>query len=1039
MSFLDRFKTQPKYRNPDPAVRLAGIAELPDDAESWGVIAELAASDEDVRVRRAAIGRIHVPGYLARLARTERDESLRRELGDRLVSIATAPADSDTEAVAALEGLTDQKHFASVAKSSPHAAVRTSALARVQDQKSLGSVARHAEDPRIALEAVTRLSDPAELQAVVMKTDQKEAGLAALDRLLSGQVEATDRRDLLAGIEGRAKNKAVVKRARALIQEMADAEAVRKAERAEWQKRAGLLLARVEALRSAPGTPDARAQLAEAETTWRSLASNDSADQNQMTTFDEQVEAARSAIDSHEASEAERRENEARALERRAAFMAICDRVEALRGDDTPDELARARAEWEGMPGASEQEREDAELRSRFEDSCRRAAERHENRQVLGQMHARLSELSFEAERLANAAELPSPAENMAVVQEPVLEGQAESPLGSAEASAVEGAEAPAAAVQSAGPQEVQSSAPRLAQRASRDAWRALTNEWHALVEKTEGVDPEVLARFTAADARVKQRADDQRAAAERVMKQQVQRVEQLLERVTARATAEDLTLREADRAVRDLKAAIDSPPAIPSRDQHALVERLKAAMSAMAPRLHELREMDEWKRFANAAIQEELIAQTEALRTKYHIGSTDPEKPEDIEKAARELHDIQERWKQVAEAPRAQAQALWHRYRQAADPIQAKAREFFAHRAEERTSNLQQKMALIERAEALADSTDWIKTADELKKLQAEWQKIGAIPRQDTKATWKRFRDACDKFFTRRNADLSERKETWAANLARKDALCTRAEELANSREWEKAAAEIRRLQAEWKTIGPVRRSKSEAIWNRFRAACDTFFDRYKRRDEIELEAKQADREGLVAELEALIPAPAADGATPELPSDLLEKVRSLRTRWNQTTPVVRHGADPLSARFLEALERVMSGYPDAFRGSELDSDASRQKMEKLVARVEGFVADAGAAPSAGPQALADMLREALATNTIGGRAGEESKWRTMADEVRQAQASWSRLGPVPGEAGRQLAERFHRACNRFFEQYRRKVPQSQQQTPRGRPVGAR
>ena len=75
MSFLDRFKTQPKYRNPDPAIRLAGVAELPDDAEHWGVIAELAASDEDVRVRRAALERITVVGYLARIARTERDES----------------------------------------------------------------------------------------------------------------------------------------------------------------------------------------------------------------------------------------------------------------------------------------------------------------------------------------------------------------------------------------------------------------------------------------------------------------------------------------------------------------------------------------------------------------------------------------------------------------------------------------------------------------------------------------------------------------------------------------------------------------------------------------------------------------------------------------------------------------------------------------------------------------------------------------------------------------------------------------------------
>ena len=128
---------------------------------------------------------------------------------------------------------------------------------------------------------------------------------------------------------------------------------------------------------------------------------------------------------------------------------------------------------------------------------------------------------------------------------------------------------------------------------------------------------------------------------------------------------------------------------------------------------------MDEWKRFANAAVQEELIAQTEALKAKYRLDAEGGPAPADIEKAARDLHEIQERWKQVAEAPRAQAQALWHRYRQAADPIQAKAREFFASRSEERKTNLDRKLALIERAEALAESTDWIKTAEELKTLQ--------------------------------------------------------------------------------------------------------------------------------------------------------------------------------------------------------------------------------------------------------------------------------------------------------------------------------
>jgi Domain of Unknown Function (DUF349) len=538
----------------------------------------------------------------------------------------------------------------------------------------------------------------------------------------------------------------------------------------------------------------------------------------------------------------------------------------------------------------------------------------------------------------------------------------------------------------------------------------------------------------------VRQKDEERQAAVERTERQHVQRLEQLIERAQKRSAAEDLTLREADRLVRDLRSAIDTPLEGNREAQQALVERLRAAAAVVAPKLHELREMDEWKRFANAAVQEELIAKAEALRVKYGFdASAEGPKEEDLDKAARELHDIQERWKSVAEAPRAQAQALWHRYRQAADPVQARLREFFSHRNEERKGNLDKKLALIARAEAIADSNDWIKTADELKKLQAEWQQIGPVPRQDTKTTWKQFRDACDRFFTRRNADLAERKETWSANLTQKEALCARAEELATSKDWERAASEIRRLQTDWKNIGPVRRNKSEAVWQRFRTAADTFFDRYKRRDEIELESKQADREHLVAELEALAPAEGS-GLNGADPATLLEQVRSLRSRWNQSTPVVRQGADPLSARFVGALERTLLTHPEAFKGTELDVEPNRQKMEKLLARVEGFLNEAAPPPANSSQALADMLREALASNTIGGRAGEESKWRTMAEDVRQAQASWSRLGPVPGDSGRALNERFHKAVTRFFDQFRRKVPPQQQAAPRGaRPVTTR
>ena len=973
MSFLDRFKPQPRWKHADPAVRAEAAAALTDDAESADVLRELAREDADVRVRRTAGSRLTRAEDLVQLVRTERDEELRREYSERLVAIATSAAPNDAAASLALEGLDDQKQFAVVAKTSPHETVRTAALGRIHDAKLLSSVARHAADPQTAAEAVARIADSAELLNVAAKAEHKDAGVLALERALEASA-GSNVREMLEGLASRAKSKAVSKRARAIIQGMDEEEAARRAALEQWQQRVAQVVARVEALAAAPSTPGAAAQLDDAESEWRLVTGEGTfeLDADTAARFGALVAQGRQDIDRLEREEAERRALAERRERLAAARAALCERVENAHGDDTEPVMAAARAEWDALAADAPLADEDNEVRARFDEALRRAEDRLRRREELQRVAARLVEIAAGAETAAAEDDT------------------------------------------------------------SDDAWRAIVNEWQATRARADEVDGATAERFAAAEARMLARDEERKAAVERMLRQQLQRLEQLMDRAVKRATAEDLTLREADRIARDLRNAIEAPPTMAVRDQAALVERLRQAQTAVAPRLHELREMDEWKRFANAAVQEELIAKAEALRAKYPFDTPELLKPDDLDHAAKDLHEIQERWKQAADAPRAQAQALWHRFRQAVDPIQVHVRDFFAKRAEERKGNLERKLALIERAESLADSTDWVKTADEFKKLQAEWQAVGPVPRQETRDTWKRFREACDRFFTRRNADLAQRKETWAANLARKEALIARAEELSMSTDWDRAAAEIRRLQADWKASGPVRRNKSEVVWQRFRAACDTFFDRFKRRDQIDLEAKQADREALVTEVESLANEPSAESAS------LLERVRSLRTRWNQSTPVVRHGADPLSARFVAALERLTSTAPDAFKGTELDVEANRERMEKLIAKVEGLAAET-TPPATGSQALASMLREALASNTIGGRAGEESKWRAMAEDVRQAQNSWSRLGPVPGDAGRELSERFHKACNRFFDQYRHKVPQGSGGERRGRPVGAR
>jgi hypothetical protein len=124
---------------------------------------------------------------------------------------------------------------------------------------------------------------------------------------------------------------------------------------------------------------------------------------------------------------------------------------------------------------------------------------------------------------------------------------------------------------------------------------------------------------------------------------------------------------------------------------------------------------------------------------------------------------------------------------------------------------------------------------------------------------------------------------------------------------------------------------------------------------------------------------------------------------------------------RFVLVRDRLLEAFPRAFEGTDLDPEASRRKAERLVGRVETLVAEL--APEGGsPQAqsaeeLAARLRDALATNTIGGRAAVEARWQSAASDVESAQIAWRRLGPLPGSSGRELVERFDRACRRFSE----------------------
>jgi hypothetical protein len=960
MGLLEKLRPQPRWKNADPAVRLEALKELDDKAE----LDALAEFDPDVRVRRAVVGRLDNVTVLGQVARADADLETRDRAGDRLLALATGkgatnPEDTVTQALEAVMALTDTRRLAMVVKTGVVEAARAEALARISDERQLGSIARHADAETTALAALAKLTSRAEILEVVLHAAHKDVACRAFDRM----IEETPDLALLRSIETRTQQKAVGKRARTLIFQIESAEAAERAAVSERERRGNALCEALELVASFSDLGAARAELARLRDAWEAFGSTDAALLARFSLGGDAVEQTMARREREAEEEADFRRLRAEAI---ATRDALCARVETLDGDDVLEQLTPIEEEWRSLLPLVGNGLDADRLAERFAQAVVACRRRHALRLTLADDQAKLEALVIEGETL---------------IAQPLTD----------EAAA---------------------------------RWQVAGREAHRLAaQMSEAARPatELVERLAPVDAAFSARGEILNADVRKARTEVLAQLQRLSDRAKRAADAETMTLREGERLMRDIGAGFEAAAHLEAgRDLEEASAKLRGLQERIAPRVREAREMDDWRRFANAQRQEQLIAMAEAIVTSL---KTDAEANEatDLGATARALRELHAKWHEVAEAPRQNAQRLWDRFRTATDFIRARCEVYFARLREERQQNLQKRAALVAEAEHLAASNDWAKTAVRFQELQTEWRETGPIGQDAGRELAHRFRLASNAFFARRREDLTVRKKALADNLSKKEALCERAEQLTMSSDWEHAAAEIKRLQSEWKTIGPVRRSKSEVVWNRFRAAADQFFDRFHRRHEIALEGKLAEREAFVVALEAI-----AATALADLPADLGDRVRELRATWNHAVPVPAPGMKLLTERWQAALAKVVAAKPDAFAGSDLDPHAVVQRMTKLVERVESFVAELHQ-PEEGlsqTELLAARLRSAFASNAMGGRANDESKWRAAADAVRDAEAAWQRLTPTSLPEARALEQRFRNACREVAGHTRRSNP---------------
>ena len=498
------------------------------------------------------------------------------------------------------------------------------------------------------------------------------------------------------------------------------------------------------------------------------------------------------------------------------------------------------------------------------------------------------------------------------------------------------------------------------------------------------------------------------RSHAEKARKN-LSRVQKFVKSVDAAIKNEGLLLLDAERYLRQARQLIQSLPNLPTRrDRESLEKKLRENTTLLLGRVRELRDFSDWQRWANVGIQEELCGRMENL-------AAPPKNTASLDDAtvAKTFRELMNQWRAATDVPRDKGQALWQRFKKAHDLVYPRCSAFFVAQKAERKQNREQRLALVEEAEKLRESTDWIKTAARLTVLQAAWKKIGPAERKAQKVLWTRFSSACNEFFERRKADLGARKRQWAENLKLKDALCVQAEELRTRDDLAASVEATKRLQAEWKKIGPVCRNKSDAIWERFRVACDGVFERLKEGEREAAAEKIAAREALCVELESLLSGEEVERG------GVAARVRELQGRWRQGGDVPSDVRRQLSTRFGQMIARLVEAFPEQFHGTDLDPARKLKQLLKLCERAETLVPtevldEAGASPA---EILAKKWRDQLAANTMGERVDENARRRGAIEEIKRLQSERRRLGSLTGAEASSLQARFQKACDRAYQ----------------------
>lgn len=315
---------------------------------------------------------------------------------------------------------------------------------------------------------------------------------------------------------------------------------------------------------------------------------------------------------------------------------------------------------------------------------------------------------------------------------------------------------------------------------------------------------------------------------------------------------------------------------------------------------------------------------------------------PEEANAKYQEFKQLQQDWKEIKAVPAENATELWRSYQLYVEQyydllkLNSEAREY------DFKKNLEAKTALCEAAEKLADEEDVINAFHRLQELHQEYREVGPVAKELREEIWTRFKAASTVINKRHQQHFEDLRAVEEENLVKKTALCEKAEAIVsadcqNSAEYEKMTKEIIALQAEWKTIGFAPQKNNVKIFERFRAACDTFFQKKTQyfKDMKERFAENAARkQALVEKAKSLM-----DSTDWKQTGDILQQ---LQKEWKEIGMVPKKQGDILWQEFLGACNHFFEARNAATAGTRNEEKENLARKHDIITRLEQLAEEA-------------------------------------------------------------------------------------------------